>query len=234
MLLLGAIWTTTYYLVNTERTRAVRHALNLAKEMSDTYEAQVIRSLHEIDNDLKLVKYSLEIGEKPGVLRKLNSRGLLLPELLFSTAIYDRNGNFLAGTGRTDPKNIADQIYFKQQVSRDRLWIGLPQKDGDGEILLHFSRRLNGSEGAFNGIVSVSVPFSYFVSGYEKSQLGEHGIIGVLGTDGIFRAKRIGKNTSVGEKTRLPPISDDRATSLLTWEGQPRASPMRARFTASR
>jgi PAS domain S-box-containing protein len=227
LLLLAAIWATTFYLVKTERSRAMQHALSLASEMSDTYEAQVIRSLHEIDHDLKLVKYSLETGENAGVLRKLDERGLLLPELLFSTAIYDKTGHFVSGTGSTDEKNVADQAYFKKQVRRDRLWIGLPQKDGDEEALLHFSRRLNDRNGAFNGIVSVSVPFSYFVSGYEKSQLGKQGIIGLLGTDGIFRAKRIGKTISVGEKTTLPPLNDEHAASLLAWEGMLRFTSMR-------
>ena len=222
LLLLAALWATTLYLVDTERSRAVQHALNLAKDMSDTYEAQVIRSLHEIDHDLKLVKYSFEAEGNPGVLRKLNSRGLLLPDLLFSTAIYDRRGNLVSSTGRTHVKNVASQAYFRKQMRRDTLWSGLPQQDGDGEELLHFSRRLNGSGGSFNGIVSVSVPFSYFVSGYEKSQLGEQGIIGLLGTDGIFRAKRVGKAISVGDRASLPPINDHQTATLLAWEGMQR------------
>src|SRR5262249_33788902 len=62
LMILAFIWGTTYNLIRVERTAANRAAATTGLEILDTYEAQVVRALREIDQALKLVKFAYEKG----------------------------------------------------------------------------------------------------------------------------------------------------------------------------
>jgi len=200
ILFLGVIWGSTLNLIRVERTDA-EHAVAVAsRELAATYDAQVVRALREIDQTLKFVKYAYELRGKQVVLQELNARSLLPPALLFVVSIADRNGNVVASTRSYEKRNVADQDYFQVPREIDTLLIGRPLHGPNaGEGKLQFSRRLEAVDGAFAGVVIVSVDAAYFVSGYETSKLGEHGVLGILGVDGVFRARRTGAAVSSGD-----------------------------------
>jgi diguanylate cyclase (GGDEF)-like protein len=123
--------------------------------------------------------------------------------------------------------NVADQDYFQSQRQTDALTVGRPrQSPGSGAWKLQFSHRLNAADGRFSGIVMISVDAAYFVSGYESSELGEHGVLGILGTDGVFRARRSGVTVSAGDMVNYAAVvpTTDAAESKVTlstsvWDG---------------
>src|SRR5579859_2266080 len=227
MLLLGVIWGTTLNLIRVERAAAERGALALTRELAQTYEAQVVRALREIDQTLKFIKYAYEIRGRQVVLRDLKARALLPPDLLFLISISDSNGNIVASTRPFAMSNVSGQDYFQDQRRKDTFSIGLPRQNiASGQWELHFSRRLDANNGKFSGIAILSVDAAYFVSAYDQSKLGEHGVIGILGTDGVFRARRSGETVSAGDKVDIAamvPVADaaeDESTlSTNTWDG---------------
>jgi hypothetical protein len=160
-------------------------------------------------------------------LQELKARALLPPDLLFVVSVADKAGTVVASTHSSPTANVADQDYFQSQRQSDFLSVGYPRQSRDfGEWNLHFSRRLNAADGSFAGIVVVAVDADYFVSGYESSKLGEHGVLGILGTDGIFRARRSGETVFAGDKfhyeTRVPAASQvENAVELAvnSWDG---------------
>ncbi|HEX2795613.1 MAG TPA: EAL domain-containing protein, partial [Immundisolibacter sp.] len=54
-------------------------------------------------------------------------------------------------------------------------------------------------DGSFAGAVVIAVDAAYFVSGYEQAKLGQHGFLGLLGTDGVFRVGRSDQTVVIGE-----------------------------------
>lgn len=58
----------------------------------------------------------------------------------------------------------------------------------------------NNAEGSFAGSVTASVHAGYFVSGYETALLGDKGVLGLVGSDGVFRARRSGGAVSAGSR----------------------------------
>jgi diguanylate cyclase (GGDEF)-like protein len=222
-----AIWGATLNLVRVERAAAEHAAIVSSREQADTYEAQVVRALREIDQTLKLVKLSYEPTSREGVLQRLKERELLPTDLLFVVSIADGNGNVVASTRPAVTVNVAEEDYFQRQRQRDELSVGRPRPGlRPGEWTLYFSRRLDAAGGAFVGVVVVSVDAAYFVSGYEASTLGEKGVLGLLGTDGVFRARRSGDTLSAGDRTGytavVPASSEtERTTTLSTnpWDG---------------
>jgi diguanylate cyclase (GGDEF)-like protein len=199
LLLLAVIWAVSFNLVARDHLTAERTAAALAMDLADTYEAQVVRALREIDNTLKLVRYSLDTREAQAILDELRTKGLLPPELLFTVNITDANGNVIAGTHSATGENVAALDFFQRSREEDGMVIGAPRHEQSAnEWRLTFSRRIADAGQRFAGVVAVSVHAGYFVSVYEEAVLGEHGVLGLVGTDGVFRVRRTGEAITAG------------------------------------
>jgi diguanylate cyclase (GGDEF)-like protein len=200
ILVLGVLWATTLNLIHIERAGAERAAAVSSRELVETYEAQVVRALREIDQTLKVVKYAFEQGGERGVLSDLKARTLLPPDLLFVVSITDPTGSVVASTRPSGMATVLDPAVFQAQRQSDSLSVDRPRPHpGSQGWQLQFIRRLNAPDGAFAGVAVVAVDADYFVSGYETSKLGQHGVLGILGTDGVFRARRTGDIVSSGD-----------------------------------
>ncbi|HKO89133.1 MAG TPA: EAL domain-containing protein [Burkholderiales bacterium] len=204
LLLLGMLWGTVFYLLRAERAAAEREATVLTRELVETYEAQVVRALREIDQTLKFVQFAHNTTRNPNaLLRDLKSRSILPHELLFAVSIVDATGRITASTRGRAGAQVGDADYFRAHRAdpQSALVVGQPPHGTAGEGQLHFTRRLQRPDGSFAGIVVVSVDAAYFVSGYESAKLGKQGLLGLLGTDGVFRARRTGNRVHTGETT---------------------------------
>ena len=202
LLLLGVIWSTTFHLIALERASAENSATQSSRELIETYEAQMARNLGAIDQTLKTVKYAVELRGKRPVIPELTEKGLLPSALVFAISITDRQGNIVASNRSHESMQVAGQTYFQihREYDSGAPYVGRASrnpKTGEGE--LQFSRRLQAADGSFGGVVIVAVDPGYFTSGYERSRLGEHGLLGLLGADGVFRAERSGDNVSWGQ-----------------------------------
>jgi diguanylate cyclase (GGDEF)-like protein len=81
-------------------------------------------------------------------------------------------------------------------------------------------------DGSFDGVAMVTVDAAYFVSGYEPSKLGARGVLGVVGTDGVFRARRTGESIFAGDRVDYRSVvtaTGDADTSAMSsinaWDG---------------
>jgi diguanylate cyclase (GGDEF)-like protein len=165
VVVLGAIWGVTINLIQVERADAAGAATAAALELVNTYEAQVVRALREIDQTLKVVKYAYETKGAGAALADLDARALLPPELLFVVSIVNADGVVLASTRPADAPAVTEPG-FMQRLGSDTLWIDQPRRAGpSGEWTLQFGRAL----------------------------------LGLLGTDGVFRVRRTGDTVTAGE-----------------------------------
>ena len=211
IIVLAVIWGMTLNLIRVQRTAAENRTTTTTLELAGTYEAQVLRSLREIDQNLNLIKHEYETGNQSGVLSELRDKGLLLPDMLFTISIANSQGNIIESTGDPLLSNVVNEDYFRNQLYTDMLAISRPHRDSDtGDWKLEFSHRLSEPGGEFAGVVIVAVDAAYFVSGYEASKLGEQGLLGLLGSDGIFRVRRTGETvTAGGEVDYATMVSDE-------------------------
>jgi len=226
ILLLTAIWVSTLGLIRLKYSDAEHAASVSSRELLDTYDAQAARALHEIDQTLNLVKYWHEGDRKRGSLAELKDKGLLPPDLLFGVSIADRHGTITDSTRAPQKQDVANEDYFRKQRDSDSFFVGQPARDTAVDDKLYFSRRVNAADGAFDGVVVVAVAAAYFVSGYQTSKLGAHGVLGIVGTDGIVRIGRTGDSEFSGEvvdDASLMPRSGaadvDATISTSSWDG---------------
>jgi len=223
--LLLSIWAATLYLIKVEQVRAQQSAAAASVEIAATYEAQILRAAREIDQTLKLVKYTYESEGEQNPLPKLKARALLPPPFLFDVSVVDADGMVVASTQPSEAGSRVAQDEL-QTLRRDNvLSISRPWKNPvTGEWKLRFSRRLNSADGAFSGIAMVEVDAAYFVSSYDASKLGNQGTLGLLGTDGIFRVWRTGEVVLAGDAVDYTAVVPDNETTeavlaINGWDG---------------
>jgi diguanylate cyclase (GGDEF)-like protein/PAS domain S-box-containing protein len=207
MLLLVAIWVVAFHEIDAEREHAQEAAADSLQEMLGTYEAQVARSVDGIEQTLRVLKYAVERKGALGALPELGREGLLPPGVVFVVGIVDRNGITVASNPVAPSISVADQGYFKFHMERDSgaTYVSPATRDAaNSEWHLHFTRRLDDADGNFAGIVIVETDPAYFTSSYERSRLGEHGRLGLVGTDGVVRALRTGDKLSFGQRLDGP------------------------------
>ena len=237
ILLLGMLWVATVSLIRLEYADARATAVVTTRELAETYEAQIVRALREIDRTLKWVAYTHASEGRESVLAELGEKGLLLPGFLFTVSIADADGNIRASTRAGGRTNIAGTDYFEAQRAQTVFAVGAPQPNPQSrDWTLSFGRRLDKPDGSFAGAVVIAVDAAYFVSGYEPAKLGQHGFLGLLGTDGIFRVGRSGQTVAIGEvvdyKKVIPETEADVdltqvSLSANSWDGV-------RRYTATR
>ncbi len=230
LLLLVVIWAATIHFIGIERATARQTTAESLGELIDTYEAQMARSLGAIDQTLKAVKYAVEQQGAKAALPALGEHGLLPSGLVFEVSIADSNGNIVASNPQAAPANVGHHRYFTIHREGDNDFPYVSQTLQDKNAVdgrLHFSRRLNDAQGRFDGVVIVEVSPAYFTSGYERSRLGDWGILGLLGSDSKVRALRIGDKLSWGQKTPAALEMDTKLAAVSAWDGVPRVIAVR-------
>ena len=196
LLTLTTIWLVTLNLVSREEAAADRRAALLATDMAETYEAQVVRALREIDSTLKLVRYSLDERPAQEVLDELHQQAMLPPALLFEVRISDAQGNVIASTHDASPDHVA--FPFPEP---EEMMIHIPRQASSGEdSRLAFSRRVMEGELDSPGLVTVLVSAAYFVSGYDLNALGDQGVLALLDAEGTLLVRRTGETIRTGER----------------------------------
>ena len=80
-MLLALVWGNVLSLIAVEREAAVRAAGASSREFADTYEAQVVRAVQDIDRVLKVIAFAHHTGHGHVELNDLKARGLMLPDL---------------------------------------------------------------------------------------------------------------------------------------------------------
>ena len=210
LLLVAILWPLTLQFIDAERRAAGIAAEAATRERLDTYEAQMARSLNGIDQTLKVLKYAVELKGAQGALPALREQGLLPPGLVFVVAIADSRGRVVArnpddgaAEGALDVSNAAYFLYHRDNDD-GQPFVGTTVGDAVKPAPhLHFTRRIDDHAGRFAGIAIVEVEPDYFTSAYEHARDGEHGLLGLAGTDGVMRALRIGDQVSWGQRIEL-------------------------------
>src|SRR5262249_2689020 len=108
----------------------------------NTYEALVVRSLHDIDQALNLVTNWQRRTGSNRTLTELGRLGLLPPDVIFTVSITDREGVVTESTGAEVGRNVATEPSFRAQQAQATPFVEQLSEGPTGARQVAFSRRL--------------------------------------------------------------------------------------------
>jgi len=204
LLLVAALWSATLHMVRQDEGAARQAAREATVELVDTYEAQMARSLIGIDQTLRVLQYAVEMNGAGGALDAMSAKGLLPPGVVFQVAIISADGRVLASNPPArQGSTVARADWFAWHRNNYANAPFVSATIGKQEPHVVFSRRISDAEGKFAGVASVAVDPAFFTSSYEHVRLGERGLLGVAGLDGVVRAARVGDQVSWGQRIAI-------------------------------
>ncbi len=197
LLMVAVTWAVAMGFIAKERENARLTAIDITQRLVETYEAQVLRALNEIGQNFKMFEYGLRSNAEGTLLASLREQELLLPRNVFKTRLLTRDGKILDSTAAASAP--VDPHLLEALQGGQRTWVGppIPQKAGD-EPEFEIAQAIGGTGKNFTHIVSVSMSAGYLVSDYDEQRFGREGVLAILGTDGVFRAVRVGEHVTAG------------------------------------
>ncbi|RJF95895.1 EAL domain-containing protein [Noviherbaspirillum saxi] len=236
-LILGIMgWTTLLNQLNVDRQVAENAALREAGALARGYADHLARTIETIDQILLHVRYEWKLTRGNLQLESVNEHGLFPSTSDFNVGITDRTGLLLTNTigGRANVPPATDRAYFYVQrgTDDDVLYAGeAAMGRASKRSVIHFSRKIVADDGGFDGVVRASISPEYLTANHDPIILGENGLIGIIGLDGLVRAVRTGNKVyqwNEQSMTSVPRLSLKSGASLLS--GNEWFSDKRSRF----
>lgn len=211
-ILLGAfVWGITLVKIGSDKAEVERNTLREAAQLSKAYAVQLSRSVDQIDQITRNLKYYWQTTHGALKLEDQLQQGLYPQSAQLYATIVDRNGTVITSTlNKVDAPNIADTDYFKAQQMNlaNSLLINKPGMGRrSGKEVIRFTRRLEAADGAFDGVVIVSVEPAYLASFNDESSLGMGNFLSVRDQEGVLFASKTGERIrSLPAVFRTPPL----------------------------
>jgi signal transduction histidine kinase len=211
LFLLAIIWVSYFRQRAFDKEDSIRYAIERNSNLAVALEQYTIRTLHNADAILQVVKMEYADKGKSLDLRKL------LRSISINHAIDDRvsitgpNGRVTKSNAGYAENGLPDFsqspcFIFHSQNKLDSLFISKPLPLQTGKTVIIISRRLYDEKGGFAGIVTLQIKPSSFTSFYAQAQMLSNDIVSLISPDGITYARRTGGIESCGENIRKSPL----------------------------
>ena len=223
---IAALWALALVRMEVDRRSTIAAVERENDNLALTLGEQNSRALRDVDERLRaLASLVAENGS-------LDERSLSGFDRRIVTMVItaDAQGRMTSADGKPAPgRSVSDREYFALQRDHRTVapYVGRQTMGRmTGEPIIPVSARVEGLHGQFAGVVAAALKPSYFDSLYGKPQLGDAGVVLLVGTDGFVRASRMAANP-LPEDSAAPPFcgSSNRGRRDTSCPGVRTASP---------
>jgi diguanylate cyclase (GGDEF)-like protein/PAS domain S-box-containing protein len=200
--LIFAVWTLTWERVQFDRSETFESAVKRNSNMVLAQEENTMRTLkgvHQVLADIAL-EYRDE-GTRLDI-QALVAEGVADPSVFHFLGVVDERGALVLGSRPFSPLSMSDREYFtvhKRAAGRE-IFVGKPAINRiTGEWSIPVSRRISRADGSFAGVAFMAVRPEFFTDFYSRADLGQNGLVTLVGLDGIARTRRTGQVGSLGQ-----------------------------------
>lgn len=198
---LSGIWVFTKEQVRRERETSVQAEISKNTNLALAHAERASRSIQVLDQILLAVRTDYQLHGKSDNLHSVLSGLQMDPTFIPLVSLINARGEAFSSTVGI-LANYADRDYFQKHKADpvDRLLIGNPIFGRlTKQWVITLTRPIIGANGAFAGVVFMSLSPRFFTTEYEKTNQGPHGAMALVGLDGITLARRNGDKVSFGE-----------------------------------
>jgi PAS domain S-box-containing protein len=200
--LIALIWGAIGYQIDHDRMAVLETAQVNTRNLARAYAEHVEGTLQLLDQALLRVKNEYETkSHNPDSLRRVMA-GERIEAQVVPMGVTDREGYVIASNLRAvsdaklppaaSPASIfaGDRDYFRAQMNDDsgRVFVGTPIISRiNGKNAITLSRRLNGSDGRFAGVVFASFDLDYLSGFFTDLVIGKSSSFSIVGRDMVIR-----------------------------------------------
>jgi PAS domain S-box-containing protein len=214
------LWAALIFDVKRTGNAAIEQAHHSAENLAMAFRENVNRTMSAIDQ-LMITVIAQNNAANENRIPAWVKDSALLHGMTVQVALIRPDGIMIESTtGVTDRIDLSDRPHFRYHLdpSAPQPYISAPLIGrASGKWSLQVSRRFTRKDGSFGGVIVVSIDPFYFSRFFEEVDLGQNGVVDLIGRDGIVRARRalgsqeIGQN--VGDTALFKRMQDSSAGS---------------------
>ena len=208
VVLIVILWTVTFHQLSQSKEKYLIATTKNADSFAQAFEAHTISTIELADQAVQFLKYEYETSGKQLDMGQFLSSHIFRRIFNFLSVIDERSNVVLSSHPPGDVKRPnLESIRLHGKGDAENLLLSEPVQSlipGKSEIFL--TRRVNKSDGTFNGEVVASMDPLYFTRLFSAVNLGEHGSIALIDTDGMVLAWRSAESEVVGKKLANLPL----------------------------
>jgi signal transduction histidine kinase len=192
LLIVASLWVGVQYVTARERAHRIAEVKRENANIARVLEEHTIRTLAYVDELALLIK---ERYEREGNRLDLPALfgALKVPKALVHDAVItDESGQIVLGSHGAPPGWPGDREHLRVHERGDsgRILIGKPvPAHVNGRRSIVVTRRANKPDGSLLGVVGLAIDPYYFSDLYKDVDLGRDGVVSLVGTDGVIRAR---------------------------------------------
>ena len=191
-----------------ERKRLIADATHQTMNFAMAIEGYMTQSLNSFDEILVAARFNGLTPTSRGLIRRLMEISGLA-EAIYSLSLYDAAGTLASSIAdNADTKtSVADRSWFQRFRDRDddRLFVGPPIVNRvTHQLAIILARGVRQADGQFQGMVGMSINPEYFGQFFKRLPMGRHGVINLIGTDGVIYVRVTANSVSYGLPITTP------------------------------
>ena len=194
LLSIGAIWIAVVIQTQSERAQTIANAIRQNANLVMGFEEQTIRTIKGVEAAARFIAHEYARLRTKIDLTKYIEDGFIDGKLIVNLGVVDERGDMLVSSQpKSGPINVADREYFRVHMQQDsgKLYFSKPVVSRiTGKWTFPMTWRISKPDGSFGGIVSAAVAPDHFNEFYQKADLGQDGMMDLVGLDGVSRVRR--------------------------------------------
>jgi PAS domain S-box-containing protein len=195
-----------------ERANKINDVMRENSNLARAFEEHTIRTLGYVDEFVIAIQKQYEAKGRNFDLQTFYREMRPNLEILHNVVITDEKGMIILGTGLSPRISLADREHVKVHsgAPTNFLYISKPmlaRVNKQWSIIV--TRRASKPDGSFAGVVGVAINPEYFSNFYRDVELGSQGVVSLIGTDGIVRARLSSNDAQLGRDLQQSKIFHD-------------------------
>jgi two-component system sensor histidine kinase BarA len=207
--LVAGLWTLTVLQLRATRQVLIENTQRDVRSLARLFNEHANRTIESADQAVTYLRFRYNtLGSDLDIAQDL--RVGLNPDKIYNLfSIVDEHGDVVLSSQAFKPMNLSDREHIKVHTgaTNDALFISRPVLGRvSKKWSIQMTRRISYPDGRLKGVVVVSMDPQYFTQLYNDIDVGKHGVITLIGADGIVRVRRVGDQISMGMDVSDNPI----------------------------
>ena len=195
ILMLALTWIGISFYLSEQKSQASRAATQNAENLARAFEEQIVESVRSVDQALLFIRAQFKKDPENFDLDTWGKNEYYTSDMAIQLAFIGADGFMVSSNAASQSTSqridLGDREHFRVHAdsNKDELFISKPVL---GRVTkkwtIQLTRRVFMPDGSFGGVLVASLDPGYLARFYESIDIGQHGVIALIGKDSIIRA----------------------------------------------